>query len=179
MNKAQQDNSPDYKNLVDLLAILSEATNRLAELQTSVNAATLEIVDDHKEEYAKLQQTKADAEAGLEILARKHPEWFAKKKSLNTPYGSVALKTNPPKLEVKNEELSIVLIEQEAEKNPDFKASAFIETKKVLRLDVLAGEDDDTLSKFRIKRTQDSTFSAKPATLNLGEAVKEEATATK
>jgi hypothetical protein len=162
--KAEKE-SPDYKNLVDLLAVLSETHNRLDALQTAVNEATLELVDEH------------NTEAALEIIARKHPEWFAKKKSLTTPYGSVALKTNPPKLEVKNEELSIVLIEQEAERNREFNAAAFIETKKVLRLDVLSGEDDDTLAKFRIKRVQGSTFSAKPATLNLGEAVKEDSVA--
>lgn len=169
----------DYENLVDLLAVLTETNNQMTALQAEANDAMLEIVDAHKKDYAKLQQVKADTEAALEIIARKHPEWFAKKKSLTTPYGAVSLKTNPPKLEVKNEELSIVLIEQEADKNPEFKAAAFIETKKVLRLDVLAGEDDDFLKKFRIKRTQEDTFSAKPAMLKLGEAVKEEETATK
>ena len=84
-----------------------------------------------------------------------------------------------PKLEVKNEELSIVLLEQEAERNPEFKVAGFIEVKKVLRLDVLAGEEDAFLKKFRIHRTQEDTFSAKPATLKLGEAVKEEEPGTK
>ena len=169
----------DYDNLVDLLAVLTEANNQMAVLQAEANDAMLQIVDEHKKDYAKLQQIKADTEAALEIIARKHPEWFAKKKSLTTPFGAVSLKTNPPKLEVKNEELSIVLLEQEAERNPEFKVAGFIEVKKVLRLDVLAGEEDAFLKKFRIHRTQEDTFSAKPATLKLGEAVKEEEPGTK
>lgn len=164
--------TPDFRNLVGLLAVFSVATNRLDALQAQVNEAALEVVDEHKKEYGLLQETLVEAESALEVVARRHPDWFIPKKTLKTPYGEVSLKTNPPRLEVKNEEVAILLIEQEAQRDPRFDAQAFLRATKSLNLEALGSLNDSTLAKFRIKRTQSDTFAVKAAKLDLGKAVK-------
>lgn len=163
----------DYKNLVDLLSVFSEAQNRMDQLQVSVNEGTLEVVDEHKTEYAKLQKTLAEAETALEIIARRHPDWFEKRKTIRSPYGEVALKENPAKLVAANEEVSILMLENEGKANPEFNASLYLRQKTELNLEALGDLTDDELKKFRIKRVQTDTFSVKPAKLDLGKAVKE------
>lgn len=175
---AEIQNPEDFKNLIDLLSVFSEATNRLADLEASINAQVLEIIDEHKPEYAKLQESLTQAESALELLARRHPDWFTVKKSIKTPYGTVSLKANPPKLEVDNEELSIVLIEAEQQRNEEFDAALYLRTHTTLNLEGLAELPNDVLKKFRIKRVQSDTFKVAAATLDLGKAVKEAAAKT-
>jgi len=171
--------SEDFKNLVALLAVYSEAENRLDTLQATVNAETLETVDEHKGEYTRLQEAMTKAESALELLARKHPGWFAVRKSIKTPYGEVSLKNNPPKLIVENEELSLVLLEAEATRDEKFDPKRFIRERKELDLESLAKLDDEQLKKFRIKREQSDTFGVKAAKTDMGKAVKAAATKEK
>lgn len=165
-NSSQLENHDDFKNLVDLLSVYSEAENRLDHLEASVNEATLEVVDDHRDEYAGLQKTLVESEAALEIIARRHPDWFRAKATLKTPYGSVALKNNPPKLVAPNEEVSIVLIQTKG-------LHKYLRTRTELNLEALSDLSDASLSEFRITRIQNDTFSVKAAKLDLGKAVKE------
>jgi phage host-nuclease inhibitor protein Gam len=168
----------EFQNLVALLAVYSEADNRLKQLEAGVNERVLEIVDEERAEYATLQQKLVEAENALELIARKHPEWFATGKTLKTPYGAVALKNNPPKLNVANAEVSIVLIEAAIAQDKTGSSDKLIRTHKELNLEALAELTDEQLAKFRIKRTNSDTFTVKPATLDLGKAIsakKEEA----
>lgn len=162
----------DFNRLVDLLSVYSEAGNRLAQLQAAVNEAAMEIVSGHKKLYAGLQQVITETEAESEVIARRHPDWFAARRTLKTPYGEVALKANPPRLITGNEELSIVLIEAEGARNRSFKASDYLRQRTELNLETLANLSDDDLARFRIKRVQGDTFSIKAASLDLGKAVK-------
>jgi len=162
----------DFNRLVDLLSVYSEAENRLGRLQAALNEAALEIVDGHKKLYAGLQKTLTETEAALEAIARRHPDWFAAHRTLKTPYGEVALKTNPPRLITGNEELAIVLLEAEGAKNKSFRATDYLRQRTELNLETLATLSDDDLARFRIKRVQGDTFSIKAARLDLGKAVK-------
>jgi hypothetical protein len=162
----------DFNQLVDLLSIYSEAENRLTQLQAAINEAALEIVAGHKKLYAGLQKTLTETETALEVIARRHPDWFAARRTLKTPYGEVALKANPPRLIAGNEELSIVLLETEGAKNKSFKPADYLRQRTELNLETLANLTDDDLARFRIKRVQGDTFSIKPARLDLGKAVK-------
>lgn len=164
----------DYQNLIDLLAVLTEATNRIAAIQIQANDEFLECIDEHKPEFAALQSKITEAEAALELIARRHPEWFKDGKTVKCPYGSVSLKSNPPKLEVGHEEWTIDLIEKAGD---DAKAK-FLRQRTELNLEALSELSDDDLAKFRIKRVQGDRFEAKPAKIDMGKAVKEsEATA--
>ena len=170
--KAEAVDGGEFENLVALLAVYSEADNRLAQLEAGVNERVLEIVDDELTEYAALQKKLVESGAALELIARRHPDWFSAGKTLKTPYGSVALKNNPPRLDAPNEEVSIVLLQTEGEKGGGFDPAKYLRVRTELNLEALAGLSDAELAKFRIARTQSDTFSVKAAKLDLGKAMK-------
>lgn len=163
-------NEDDFKNMVDLLAVYSEAANRMSVLQSEINGELLELVDGKKSEYSQLQKALTESETALELLARKHPEWFAEKKSIKTPYGEVKFHSSS-KLKVKNEELSIYLIEEMVAAD----TTIYIREEKHLNLEALEKLDDDVLMRMKIERVRDDSFSVKEAKLDLGKAVKEAA----
>jgi hypothetical protein len=163
----------DFKKIVDLLAVHSTAENDLEQLQATANQEFLLTVDGLKGRYAKLQQKMTEAETQLELLARKHPEWFQDKKTIKTPYGSVQLKNNPPKIVADNPELSIVLIERDGESDPEVQPEKLIHQEKSLNLEALAGCTDAQLKRWRLRREQTDTFTVKSAKLDMGKAVKE------
>lgn len=159
----------DYKNLVDLLAVYSEASNRMLSLQAGIQEQYLELIDGAKDEYATLQSKLGDAEQALEALSVAHPEWFPeKKKSIKTPYGIVKL-TATTKLDAPNEEVSILLIQQAGEEA----AEKFLRIHTELNIEALEALPDAELKPFRIKRVKDQSFSVTPAKLDMGKAVKE------
>ena len=157
------------------MAVYSEASNRLQTIEAQANEDQLGLVDDVRGDYSRYQDVLMATAAAAEIIARRHPEWFSRKATLTTPYGQVKLADNPPKLESENEELSVVMIETHAEKDPEFKPELYLRTVKSLNLDALKTLDDGLLKKFRIKRTQSDTFSIKPTKLDLGKAVEKAA----
>lgn len=159
----------EYTNLVNLLAVFSEASNRMLAMQSDMQGQYMELIDSAKPEYAKLQKILGDAEAALETLTLAHPEWFTeKRKSIKTPYGTVKL-TATTTLDVANEEASIILIEQSG----DAAAEKFLREKKELNIEALEALSDAELKPFRIKRIKGQSFKVIPATLDMGKAVKE------
>lgn len=167
----------DFKNLVDLMSVYAEADNQMAQLVTTVTEGQLDVVDEHKDEYTKLQKTLVEAEAAMEIIARRHPDWFVKKATMGTPYGSVALKKNPPKLVVPNEEVTIALIQAAIKQKGDKDQSLhrLLRVKTELNLEALEDLTDVQLEEYRITRSQSDTFTIKPNKIDLGKAVKEAA----
>jgi hypothetical protein len=159
--------SSDFKNLVDLMAIYTECTARLAKMAADCQDCLIEAVDERRAEYADLQEKLSQAEASMEILARRHPEWFGNKRSLKTPYGTVKFHAST-KLDVPNEEASIILIEQHATEE---QRKQFLRTETTLNLDALKTLTDAQLAQFRIHRVADDNFGVKPATIDLGKAV--------
>src|SRR5690606_1531213 len=99
----------------NLLAVYTEANNRLALLQHDANDQLMDVLDEIKTEYAQLQEKVSKAESAMELIALKHPEWFSSKRTLKTPYGTVSLRRGT-KLDVSNEEASLVRIRLVAEK---------------------------------------------------------------
>lgn len=168
-----REGADDYGNLVNLLGVLTEACNRLDELQAAANTDFLECVDAHKGEYSALQQKVAEAEQALEVLARRNPTWFKDGRTVKTPFGSVSLKDNPPKLLVRNEEATILLIEQAGEAA----RARFLRQRTELNLEALSDLADEDLAPFRIRRERGDRFEAKAAKIDLGKAVKDAAKA--
>ena len=99
--------------------------------------------------------------------ADQHPEWFAKARSLKTPYGVVKFHAST-KLDVPNEEASIILIEKLCEEE---KAQEFLRTETKLNLEALDKLTDEQLKQFRINRVAVDNFSVKAGTIDLGKAV--------
>jgi len=161
-----------YKNLVDLMALHAEAHGRMAALEAELQQEWLELVDKRRKEYADLQHTIADSQESIEVLATLNPQWFEKAKTLKTPYGTVAFRKTT-KLNVKNEEVTIVLIEQRGEEE----VGLYVRTKKELNLEALEKLDDAELKKFRITRETTESCTVKAAKVDLGKAVKKAAEA--
>lgn len=161
----------DYKNLVDLLAVHSEASNRMLELQARIQGEYMELIDGAKPEYAKFQAVIGDAEAALKALALAHPDWFPKeRKSIKTPYGTVKF-TSTTSLEINDEEATILLIEHAG------RAKDFLRVKQEVDCEALEKLDDAALKAFRVKRVADESFKVTPATLDMGKAVQDAAKA--
>lgn len=162
-----------YANLVNLQAVHSEATARLGELENTLQQQWLDLVDVHRKDYASLQASIAAAEEGIEYLATVNPQWFEKLRTLKTPYGTVGFR-RVTKLEVKNEELTIALLEQLGQDGLPF----LIDSRK-LNLEALEKMGDEELARIRIKRVSTDSCTVKPAKVDLGKAVKAAAAAEK
>jgi hypothetical protein len=158
----------EYSNLVDLLALHTESTTRMGELETAVQEAYLEIVDANRKLYAYLQNKIAESEMGIKIIALRHPEWFQAIKTLKTPYGTVGFRSTT-KLDVANEELTIALIER----LPD--ADLYLRTRKFLNLEALESLEDFALKGLQISRVTTEKCTVTPAKMDLGKAVKKAA----
>jgi ribosomal protein L31 len=168
MNKTLKalEKSLEYKNLVDLQAVHAEATRQIAEITTRVQESYLEIVDGVRDEYALAQSAITETEAALEIIARKHPEWFSEKRSVKTPYGVVKFHKSTS-LQIDSEELTILLIKSEFIE-PDL----YIVESEKLNLEALEDVPDEELKRIRVTRIVTDNFSVKAATIDLGKAVK-------
>lgn len=155
----------DYKNLIDLLAVFTEAKQRLAALEGEAQSEFMEIVDAHRSEYAELQKKIGEADAALETIARNHPEWFTEKRHVKTPYGTVKVKRTS-KLDVTNEEASILRIEHAG------KGEDFVRTAKALNLEALEKLSDAELKSFGIVRINEESVTVAEAKIDFGKAVK-------
>lgn len=162
-----------YSNLVDLLSIHADAANRLAEINADLQHSFLLLVDEHKDDFAKLQQILTDTEASIIAIAQANPQWFAQAKTVKTPYGSVHSRSTTS-LSVPNEEATVLLIEKHFT-NPE----EFIRTTKTLNLEALEQLDEADLRTIRVKRVREESITVKASKVDLGKAVKDAEKTTK
>lgn len=158
----------EYKNFLDLLAIYTEASNRLEQLQAAAQESFIVLVDEHRGDYAEMQAKLTEIEPAVEAIARAHPEWFTgKSKSIKTPYGTVSFRSST-KLDVPNEDATVLLIEKHCSEEEQ---ELFIRKSSTLNLQALGDLSDARLKSLRIERVPDENFSIKPARVDLGKAV--------
>lgn len=163
-------NSADFKNMVDLLAVYTEVNNRLAALESSSNTEMMDLLDEQRAEYAEAQQAATEAEIALEKIAISQPEWFTVKKSIKTPYGSVKFHASTV-IEIPNEEVTLLLLDREAETNKEFDASKFKKEVVSVKVEALEDLDDAMLARLRCRRVKKENFSVSPAKLDMGKAL--------
>ena len=163
----KQEEATGYKNLVDLMALHADASNRLDAMEAALQEKFIGLVDDIRTEFAKLSLVVSESQAAIEEIALLNPEWFFRAKTIKTPYGSVGFRKTT-KLVVKNEEVSILLIEQ---RGPEA-SEKYIRSRKELNLEALEQLDDADLRKLRISRETSESCTVKAAKLDLGKAVK-------
>jgi hypothetical protein len=172
-----------FEEVVKLMALASDATSRLMEMNAEVDAALLKLIDEHLPEYAKLQAALTQAESAMEIHARTHPQWFASAKTIKTPYGSISFRSGTS-LEIKDGEATIRLLRAleprlnqtlGAEKAP-WIAEDYIRQTEEPNVEALEKLPEETLNLFMVKRVTKDNFAFKPATVDFGKAVKEAAT---
>jgi hypothetical protein len=159
------DNCSDFRDLLDCLAIYAEATARLEELENDMQQAFLDLVDARRRDYAGLQEALSKSAAAVEAAAVLHPEWFAKAKSVKTPYGTVGFRTTT-KLEIPNEAVTLALLERDGRD-----AAPFVTTTVRLNLEALETMDDAELARLKIRRVKTESFRITPARVEMGKAV--------
>ena len=157
----------DYAKLTSMLEQYTATANALAAIEADFQAAITELIADcYRNDFAALQAELSEAEAHIETLAIRHPEWFAKTKTLKTPFGSVASRSTT-KLDVPNEEATIALLELRGED-----AIPFIRTRKYLSLEALEAMEDHELRVLKVNRVTTEKITISPAKVDLGKAVK-------
>ena len=173
---------PAFADAIKLMALGSDAANRLAEIEAEANGRLLELIDDCRADYSQCQSALTAAEAALEVHARAHPEWFGKVKSIKTPYGKIAFRQGSS-LKVKDDEATVKLLRAlEPTLNSKLKAGDapfiaedYIHTVEVPNLEALEKLPDESLALFMVQRVVGDTFSFTPAKVEFGQAVSESA----
>jgi hypothetical protein len=151
--------------LIDLLAVYSEASVRLSELQARADATLLETVDGERKEFAELSTALENADTAIKELAGKHPEW-ADGRTIKTPYGTVRF-TRTTKLEVPSPEATVALIRATIKgRNP----VEFIRMREEPDLEALGRLDDALLAKVGVIRKTSDSVTIKPAKVDLGKS---------
>lgn len=163
--------TPDFEEVIRLLAVFSAASNSLREIEASANGELLELIDEFKKDYAAYQEAATKAEAALETVCRMHTEWFTAARSIKTPYGKVQFHRGT-KLVIENAEATCRLLR--AVLPPDL-AGTCIRSVEEPNKESLETWTDEELAKVMVKRVVDDSFSVTPAKVDFGKAVKEAA----
>jgi hypothetical protein len=157
----------DYQDLTEELARYSRLANRLAGVDAAFQEAITELIQEvYQDEFALLQSELTQAEERIELLALRHPEWFAKAKTIKTPFGNVASRTTT-KLDVPSEEATIALLELRGED-----AKPFLRQRTYLSIESLEALDDAELHRLKVQRITTEKITIQPAKVDLGKAVK-------
>ena len=164
----QPSDPASYQNLIEFLAILSDTTDDLNLLQTELNKAERELIDEHRDKLVEYHERIAKAELAIEQICRAHPDWFEKVKTLKTPYGQCSFRKSS-ELNAPSEDASISLIKASG------RAKDFLRTSEELDLEALEKLSDAELAAFGIIRREERKFSVKPARVDVGKAAVEAA----
>lgn len=157
--------NPDYKNLIDLLAVYSESHARLSKMQAEINEEVLDTVDPRREEFAEIQAAASQAEEAIREIAGRNPQWFPEgAKTLKTPYGHIQSRASTS-LAVPSEEATIRLIRAAG------KETQFLRVNTTLDKEALEALKDDELAEFGIIREKGESLTIKPVALDMGKAV--------
>jgi hypothetical protein len=169
--------SEDFKKLLSLQKRHNLVTRALGKLQNELDAVhqdwLLKIVDDAVAAVTEQEQIETEAE----VLCRQHAgDWFAGRQSIKTPLGEAKFHRSTG-LDVPSDELSLVLVEKsngnELVPGEKFISNDYVRTKTTLNLDALGTLPDAALAALKIKRVEKESFSLKPASVDLGDAVQE------
>jgi len=157
-----------YEALIGLLAVFTDADNRLNKIQTAANEALIDTLDGAKREYAELQAARDGAEAEIKDLVKRHPEWLPEGRTIKTPYGTVKL-TEATSLEIPNPEVTLTLIKTLGD--PDLRGR-LIRTVEEPAKEALETMPDDDLAKLGVRRVKTDSISVKAAKVEMGKAGK-------
>lgn len=166
---APQKRTPDlgeYQALIQLLAVYTEATNRLAEIQTIANDSLLESLDEQKGDYATYQLALDNAEKAIKDLAAAHPEWLDGR-TIKTPYGAVRF-TRAKSLVIPDGEITLRLIRTHL----GDRSATYVRTVEEPNKEALDTLDDETLAKLGVQRVETDSLKVTPAKVDMGKAAK-------
>jgi hypothetical protein len=160
----------DYTTLTNELSRYTKLSNALSRIEADFQDAITELIGEvFRDEFAETQSELAEVEARIELLAIRHPEWFAKTKTLKTPFGTVASRSTT-KLDVPNEEATIALLEIRGDAG-----KPFLRERKYLSIESLEALDDAELKRLKCQRVTSEKITISAAKVDLGKAVKKAA----
>jgi hypothetical protein len=159
-----------FTKLTEELARYTKLSNALSRIEADFQDAITELIADvYQKEFFTAQAELSDVESRIELLALKHPEWFAKSKTIKTPFGTVASRSTT-KIDVPNEEATIALLELRGQE-----AEPFLRTSKYLSIESLEALDDGELARLKARRLTTEKITISPAKVDLGKAIKKAA----
>lgn len=167
-----------YKNLIDLLAVYSDAKARLSALESELNQGFLDLVDESKPQYSTLQKALVDSEGAIKDAVAMHPEWFADAKTVKTPFGSVHSQktTSHEAPDAKSALARIKAAQARAIKHGNevlaTQLGALIRVEESINFDALGELGVEQLAQFGIVRKIDESVTVKETRVTLGQAVK-------
>jgi uncharacterized protein YydD (DUF2326 family) len=160
-------NPDEYQKLIENLGRYTRLANQLDEVEARFQLAITELISEcYQEDFQALQAELTEVESAIEVLAIRHPEWFLKTKTLKTPFGTVASRSTT-KLEVKNEDATIALIELRGEDG-----KPFLRERKYISIESLEALDDFELTRLGVRRVTSDKITISPAKVDLGKALK-------
>lgn len=160
----------DYTTLTTELDRFTRISNNLAKIEATFQSAITELIAEcYREDFQSLTDELTESSDRIESLALRHPEWFAKTKTLKTPFGTVASRTTT-KLDVPNEEATIALLEIRGDAG-----APFLRPRTYLSIEALEALDDAELSRLKVHRVTTERITITPAKIDLGKAVKKSA----
>ena len=155
----------DFQSLIDLLNVLGEANRMHRELEAKIERGYLALVADERTAYANIQQKVGEAEAAIEVIVRRNPQWFPEdRKTVVTPFGSVK-SVSSKEIVVANEEASIVLVR-------NAKRTELLRETVVLNKEALQELSEAELASFGIVRKAKENITVKTDVIDLGKSVK-------
>ena len=154
-----------WAEVLRLLAQYAEATHALLTLKVELTGYQLCHIDRARPRYGALQEAQQLAEAQLRALALSHPEWFAERKNLPTPFGQLKLTTATALEPTLSEEVSLALLEAAGR-------TEFIRVTKTLDKEALEKLDPAELAQYRLAFVTTTDIKITPAEVNLGQAFK-------
>ena len=168
----------DLTTLIKLLGVFSAATSQLATLKGKTDGIFLKFIERQKDGYGEIQHELTESEAAIKELAARHPEWFAKEKTLKFPFGDVQSRTTTSH-ETFDEAATIARIRAAMERvyraddmEEYARLNALIRVTESLNLEAVGELDVETLGRFGIVRKVEESITVKAAGVNMGRAIK-------
>lgn len=180
---AEVNPTDDFKNAVDLLGIVKVCSTRLTELKVGVDEEITALFDDIRSEWSEHEARRTEAEAAIIVLAQRNPQWFAKAKTVSTLYGQIqSRKTTSHEVTSESETIRRIKDRQllatvKNDQKEILLLSGLIRKVEEVDLEHCAKLPVELLEELGINRSTDESITVKPASADLGKAMKASDTA--
>jgi DNA-binding MarR family transcriptional regulator len=167
MQKDTHTTPDDFAVFLETFAAFTRSTHTLDAIQREADAELSDLIERLEKDYAAAKAATQALEAALVATIKLHPEWLNGKSSITTMHGTLASRSSKA-LQIGSELRTIALIKAQ---RPTEAATLIRQSEEVDReaLEVLSDEELLTLD---VLRDQNVRWTAKPATVTLGDAAK-------
>lgn len=158
--------SDDFEVVARRIELLAKSTTARDLIKAEIQQAYERLLAERKTALSKHERSIEFAETVILTIAQEHPEWFADKKTLNTPFGAVHSHRSTSH-KVPDEEHTIRLIKAAAARATDDLTKArllgLIRVREEVNIEAVEALADKELTPFRIVRVRGTSLSIKLA----------------